>query len=1315
MKQTLLLLLVFFAFIPNETNALPFKEISTDNGLSNRRVLKAAVDSDGYIWFATRSGIDRYNGKFFVHYTLPYSTDDDINEHPKGILINEQKEIFAFSETNIYKYSYQTDTFHRITNIRLTNREVINTIAFDPMDKLWIGASEHLYCFSMNENDSIQQTIKQKVSVSSLLFDKNRHGWVGTSKGILHLLKQENESYLPKREKIFTPLNNKRIQSLYYDSLTHYLWIGTFADGIYIYDKQEKELTTDPTFHQAVPVRSITSIGNDRIWAGVDGEGIYEYNRFNHKRETEYSQNATEYKYLKANTVYHILDNKSSVWVCTHTAGVFVYNKNKLVSTTYHHIENNSQSLLNNHVNCLLEDEFDRLWIGTNQGISRYDRSNGQWRHFLQDGKRNNTVILSLCRDKEGNTWAGGYACDVFRIDRNDRVNIVNLPKKEQNKSRKNYIYAIIQDNEGNLWMGGIINELTKYNPATQTTDYYPIKGINQILPYGKDTLIIASTKGVMTFNKKTGRTNYQPIGSARKNTPFITQSLCILPSTPHELWIGTEGKGVFRYHLINKTTKQYTQADGLSSNAICGIQYDSQGRIWISTENGLNCLHPNHERIDVFYEQDGLPDNILNFRSFSRLNNNHIAWGTSEGAFELNPDEFMQKEDNSFNLRFEEFALFNIPVRPSTKDSPLQTTIDHVDKITLKHNQHSFSFHFLNLGYLTASKNLYSWYLEGFDPAWNLPSDHHHAVYTNIPPGNYIFRVKVFSGGDEEHFQERSIHITISQPWWNTPYAWILYILLIGTLVYYLIKGYKNRMEARDSDQKIRFFINIAHDIRTPLTLIKAPLNEIESEPLTENGQAALTLAQRNTEKLLNMVTQLLDFQKIEREAMSLQVEETDMGSFIGGTIGNFEPLAREKGIHLHTQLSPEGKHSIFIDRRKVSIILDNLISNSIKYTCQHGNVWVKGALADNKLIIEVTDDGIGISTQAQKKLFNRFYRAENTANSKETGSGIGLLLSKKMTLLHKGEIDFSSTEGVGTTFRIQLPVSQNDYHKTELIQKEFSPQKEMQHEKHNDESNKIKILLIEDNEELREYLARYLKQDYQIVESDNGQTALEVIRKEYPDFIISDVMMPLLSGIDLCKQLKSNIETCHIPLILLTSLTEREDIIKGLNAGADDYITKPFDLSVLKSKIASIINNRSLYRKKYIDKSAFNDESQIVNELDKKFMEQVVEYIEEKMMNEDFSIDTLAMEMAMSRSVFFKKIKSLTGQNPQELIRDIKMKRAAHLLRENKYSIGEIAYLTGYPNAKYFSTAFKKYYGCTPTTFMGNTFSVPSDSSVE
>ena len=779
-----------------------------------------------------------------------------------------------------------------------------------------------------------------------------------------------------------------------------------------------------------------------------------------------------------------------------------------------------------------------------------------------------------------------------------------------------------------------------------------------------------------MVFNRKTEKSSFLFLQKGTINPLKINiQRLCILPERPNELWIGTEGRGVIKYDMNTNQWQQYTQNNGLSSNSICGLQYDHQGRLWISTENGLNCLSPKHNHIDAFYEPDGLPDNTLNFRSHCLLHNGHIIFGTPSGAFELNPDEYSWKQDKAYNLRFEEFALFNVPMSPQQKNSPLQTTIDKTERITLKHNQHSFSFRFLNLGYLNAAKQLYSWYLEGFDKTWSIPTDHHHAVYTNIPPGKYTFHVKVFNGGNEENHQERTMRITILHPWWDTWIAWMVYILFAVTVVYYLIRAYKNKLEARDSDQKIRFFINVAHDIRTPLTLIKAPLNEIEQEPLTDNAKLALTLAKRNTEKLLNMVTQLLDFQKIEREAMSLQVEETSIFVFINNLISNFEPLAHEKGIHIHTELSSE-EYRGYIDQRKISIILDNLLSNSIKYTKPNGNVWFKGYVENNMLMIKVVDDGIGISDSDQKKLFRRFYRGENATNSKETGSGIGLLLTKKMALLHKGDISFSSNEGVGTTFTIKIPVSQNNYSSVELIKKDPVAEKKTVHlpdSKNKSEKKKSKLLIVEDNEELRSYLAHYLSRNYQVLESANGQLALETASKETPDFIISDVMMPVLSGTDLCRQLKSNIETCHIPIILLTSLAEREDIINGLNAGADDYITKPFDLSVLQTKITGIINNRRLYHKKFIDKSAFNEESDIINELDKKFMEKVVGYIEDKMMQEDFSIDTLSLEMAMSRSVFFKKIKSLIGQSPQDLIRDIKMKKATTLLSEKNTISGK------------------------------------------
>lgn len=353
-------------------------------------------------------------------------------------------------------------------------------------------------------------------------------------------------------------------------------------------------------------------------------------------------------------------------------------------------------------------------------------------------------------------------------------------------------------------------------------------------------------------------------------------------------------------------------------------------------------------------------------------------------------------------------------------------------------------------------------------------------------------------------------------------------------------------------------------------------------------------------------------------------------------------------------------------------------------------------------RLTIEIIDDGIGISNLEQQKLFKRFYRADNAANSTETGSGIGLLLTKKMVALHKGKISFTSVENMGTSFKVEIPIAKEFYSDSEIITTKEILEPNIDQIEQDENSSKIKILLVEDNDDLRGYLAKYLNKNYVVREVVDGQCAIDIIPEFNPDFIISDILMPNVTGLELVHQLKSNIETCHIPIILLTSLAEREDVIKGFEVGADDYITKPFDMPILETKIQAIIRNRTLYKKKYIDRSAFEDNSQTITELDRQFMSQVLDKIEDNIANENFTIDTLALEMAMSRTVFYNKIRSLTAQSPIDLIIDVRMKKAASLLRENRYTIAEIAYLTGSTNPKYFSTSFKKYYGLTPSQFI-------------
>lgn len=1278
--------------------ASSFKEISTRHGLSNRRVYAAAKDSKGYMWFATRSGIDRYNGETFAHYPLP-QMDKEVAERAKGIVTHPSGSVYAFSDKYMYRYEEKNNAFTLLSKANFTDTESMITLYFDPEHTLWIGTSENLY--AQGKDGRVKRfPLPEKCAIYGMAYEE-RNLWVAASTGLFKLTDTGAGKYLLTDEPELTSIGTQRIQSLYYDSLTRQLWIGTFANGLKRYNTEKKELKDASDLLLNFPIRKITRINDTKVWVGVDGKGIHEYNRFSAELEHTYSQSSPEPEYIKSNGIYDILNDNTFIWVCTYTAGIYVYNKENITHRLFKQMENNPNSLSNNHVNVILEDSRKNLWFGTNKGVGMYNTATGIWKQYLQ----NYSAVLSICEDHRNDIWIGGYASELTRIKGGSgAVETVTLAHRSRSKS---YIYSIIEDSERNLWFGGVIDDLTRYNPETKEYRQYKLKGVNKIIEYNRDSLLIATIRGVYFLEKKSGQLLPVDLLKLQGDKPMhsfpFVNSICLDPDLPGAVWIGTEGDGMYHYAVREKRLKLYTTKDGLSSNNICGMQPDKLGRLWISTESGLNCFTVGQSQIDIFYGIDGLPDDAFNFLAYTVCRDGSMIWGTPEGGIEVMPEKFNKKGESPFNLRFEGFSLFYSRIAADSPDSPLQVEIDSTEVLKLNHQQHSFTFDFINLRYFNNSHLLYSWQLDGFDEQWSVPSNEHKAIYTNIPPGSYTFRVKVFRADNEQVAAQREIEVHIAPPFWATTWAILLYLLCFAVVLYFALKAYKDRLDAKDSDQKIRFFINIAHDIRTPLTLIKAPLNEIEAETtLSENGLSALQLARKNTEKLLNMVTQLLDFQKIEREAMSLHIEETEVNTFIDNCVNNFQLLAKEKRLNLTLHL-PEESTMGWLDRKKVTLMLDNLLSNSIKYTHSGGNISVAVSVKAGMLSVDITDDGIGISAQAQKKLFHRFYRAENAANSKETGSGIGLLLTRKMVLLHKGSISFSSTEGIGTTFHVGIPIGKESYALSDFIQKErMEPKSLLPSTEEAESSNLIKLLLVEDNEELRTYLARYLRKHYLVEEAADGREALEQVKRSTPDFILSDIVMPILSGTELCTQLKSNIETCHIPVILLTSLSEREDIIKGFNAGADDYITKPFDLPVLESKITAILKNRALYRKKYIDKSAFTDDSTIAGDLDKKFMNRIVDYIEEKMMNEDFSIDALAIEMAMSRSVFYKKIKSLTGQNPQEFIRDLKMKKAATLLREEKYSVNEIAYLTGYPNAKYFSTAFKKYYGTSPSLFV-------------
>lgn len=1291
------IIFAFWGLLINNTSAFPFIQLSTTDGLSNRHVSSMTIDEKGYYWFSTHGGIDRFNGHDFFHYKLHKDGMDAGEEQPVGIFKNHKGEIFAYSDHNLFTYSPVTDSFIPLKQIRIPKEFPITTAKADKYGRLWIGTTKGLLIYG-NHNRLIGQACKHLVVYSIAFTDKN-DTFVGTSRGIRKISLQQGGIPSEIAPIQFSNLNGQRIQSIFCDSQTKMMWVGTFEGSLYVFDSHLNGSSTLVKKFNC-PIRSIVTIDTDRIWVGVDGQGIFVYNRFTTSQLEEFTRTEdTIHRYTGSNGVYYICEDKDLVWVCTFSNGIFVYDKSMLVKAVYTGIDMRLSPFADAQVNCIREDSKKRIWFGTNNGIVRYDPSNNTWKHFTSFAPNGGTV-LTLQEDHLGNMWVGGFMFNALYINTSDEI---KYPITEnRSKLLPMHVYSIYESANGDIYFGGIINTMAKYTPSTKKITTYPIRGIYQILSWKPGILLLATAKGLYSFNTLTGKKKMLDQFTNCKALHSSIMRLCFNPKNKNELWVGTETNGLIKLNLRSGEFQHFTQDNGLSSMMICGLEYDHNNRLWISTEDGLNCISANNS-ITSLYKADGLPNRTMKTRSHCLLSSGDIIWGTPTGAFVIDPEHFTNAH-KTINIHFERFYLSGNDVLPGIADSPLPCILDNTNELHLSCNQNNFTISYCNVGFQKEALSLYSHYLEGFDHTWSKPSSTTTAYYTNIPPGNYIFHIKVTDKSDKNNVAERTIKIHIAQPWYNTPWAWFGYILfLIGSL-YIFLKLYRRWMSVRDSDQKVRFFVNLAHDLRTPLTLIKAPLQEVKSENLNSDDKSALNLAKKNADKLLTMVNQLLDFQKIEREAMTLKVEKTAIGSFLREEASNFIPLALSKNVTLKI----EGCDCTgYIDRKKITVIIDNLLSNAIKYTETGGNVMIEWKSDGNILTINVVDDGIGIPQNFQKNLFKRFYRAENAANATATGSGIGLLLTKKMAVLHKGTINVISEEGVGSSFIVSLPISSKKYSNNEILTNNNADKEDdMTDDITNQNESRPSLMLVEDNDELRQYLDHNLSKTYNVSSFANGNSALEAIKSLMPDFVLTDVMMPGISGLELCSKIKNDIETSHIPIILLTSLAEREDVIKGFNAGADDYITKPFDIFILNKKIASIIKARKSIKEKIIDKNGIedNDDSLPISDLDKHFLQKAISVIEDNLSNEDFTINDLTAEIAMSRSVFYKKLKAITQQNPHELIRDIKMKKAAELLRENKYTIAEISYMIGFSNPKYFSTAFKSFFGVSPSRFFEN-----------
>lgn len=1325
MKRTTLIItcLLLSFFLPLQAQI--FEYIDMDNGLSSRRVLSIQQDKQNYIWILTHKGLDRYNGKQCKHYQL-HRCNNPLSFYPNLNFLYTDKDSTIWEvgkDGFVFRYDEQRDSFQLAFDLRATfpalKKAPISSVYMDSEANIWFctNQSQYIYNYHQSKNYQLSPVISDKI-ICITQAEKNKYYLA--SEHLLYEVQLKGEQ-LTEIKKIQLP-NVHLIDHIYYHSPTKQLIINTLLDKLFIYDIKEKQLESMGNSMKDIGVNKIipSKKEKDVLLIATDGDGVYKLDlkqlTLNHfLKEDTRKPNKMNGSIIK--DIY--MDSANRIWNVIYPTGITIYTEKYPAYEWFMHSANYTNSLANNCINGVMEDSEGDSWYATSNGICYFDVSENKWINFSPshspNGERSeNHIFTSLCESSPGIILAGGYMSGIYKIDkRTKEVTFFQQQNIRQGEGPDKYIRSIYRDNERLIWIGGFYR-LKSYSLTTkEVCEYnigYPITCITQ---KDEHSLWIGTINGVFVFDKL--KKQAIPL-----DTEFDIQCINMIYNDPsgNYTYFGTYGDGLFIFEKkTGKVTRYYDENCGLISNNIYSIVPDRNGNLYLGTENGLSFFDIKANKFINWTKEQGLLAASFNPNAAIHSRDGYMIFGSNEGVIVL-PDSIQLPETFSSHMIFSDLSIMYRTVHPGEKNSPLTQALDKTSCIELDYDQNTFSMNVSSINFDNPSNIMYSWKLEGFYDRWSPPSSDNLIRYTNLSPGNYTLRVRAILMDNHQILEEREIQILIGRPIWMTFWAFLLYALIIIGISYAIIRYQMIRRDKQISQAKINFFMQTAHDIRTPLTLIKAPLGEIlKNEQLTEQGTTNLNLAIQSTDNLSELANNLMDFQKEELYSSKISVVRYELNQYIQNYMQQFKAYAEQKGIDFQYKSSFTSLE-VWIDQNKIDSILQNLLSNALKYTPKGGSVTIETDHNKNRWILTIKDTGIGISKEDQKKLFKFLFRGKNATNQLITGSGVGMLLTYRLIKNHEGKISFSSTENVGTTFQLSFPIQSEHYQyrnegvdqnlRTVLLQDGIvAPMPEAEQTQITAHPDSPRIMIVEDNASLRLFLMKSLSDIYQVDGAENGQEAIDKIKVQQPDLIISDVMMSVMDGETMCRTLKSDIETSHIPIILLTALGDKKDILRGLETKADMYITKPFDLMVLRANISNILENREIIRKK-LQQASVNIESKtedipMPTNLDNEFMQKVTVLVKENL-GKDLTVDTLCAGMNMSRTSFYNKIKALTGIAPNDFIRNIRMQEAAALLKSQRYTVAEVADMMGFADPKYFTDTFKKFYGVPPSIYKKN-----------
>ncbi len=1299
-----------------------FEHIFVKDGLPDNNVFWFLKDHLGFLWIGTGNGLVRYDGYNFVTYKHnPNDTSSISNNFITSVYEDKEGVLWIGTWYGLEKFNRVTETFvHYTLDTSGNENEASNQICpihEDKYGKLWVGGGYGLYKFdratekfTVYRFDSTDPGSISHNVIEGVFEDKKGSLWFGGGGGLnkfnFETGKFEHYWNDPANRKKVWSNDSKYWSNVICGDSTGPIWLGTHL-GLVEFNPETGDFShyiPAPGIKQINKNNNIISICTDLsgvLWVGTMN-GLYAFDIKSKKFISYYQHDYTEPGSLSNNNIIKVYFDQSGIlWVGTQGGGVSKLSLKKNSIKSYN---------LDTRVKSFIEDK-GMLFVNTENGWVKFNPSSEK---FDSSPFGKNNVVW---KENSGDLWFEDKEGGVYKKDDGGNIKyLYDVSGKIFNKSIT-YVY----ETKKGFWIGTNGYGLHFLDRATlKIKKFYKIKlSVSLIYEDSFGLIWFQSMYGklVCLNQKQSTITEFMP--DPKDSGSIIGRQVrYIYEDKKNKLWFATN-QGLDKY---NRTTKKFNHY--LINNGIAGILEDDDGFLWLATNKGVLKFDPERNLFKSFDVSDWISIRYEGNKTSFKAANGEMYFASSKGFIRFHPDSI---KINQFipPVVITSFKIFN-------KEAILDTTISIKRIINLPYSENNISFEFASLDYTSPAKNQYAYKLEGFDKDWTYCGTRRNVSYTNLDYGSYLFRVKGSNSEGVWNETGASISIIITPPWWRTWWAYSSYILIFSFSLYVIRRYEMNRLRLKDKvkmdeavlkereemdKMKSNFFANISHEFRTPLTLILGPIKQI-SERLKDNKtKNELNIAYNNAGKLLRLVNQLLDLSKVESGNMKLQAVPQNIVSVIKVLIISFSPYAERKKIKLKFD-STEEEIIAYIDKEKIEKIVTNILSNAFKFTPEGGIIELKLSNNLEYVNISIRDTGIGIPKEKISKIFDRFYQVDETNKKEYEGTGIGLALSKELIELHKGKIKIESTEGEGSIFTISIPLSKKLYTEEEIcnsvksnkVDTDLIPESRFFEatKKEKIDANMIIeteqpiLLLVEDNSDVRSYIRENLEKEYTVLEAVNGEDGLKKSIEHIPDLIISDIMMPKMDGFQLCKKLKTDERTSHIPVILLTAKAAIQDKIEGFETGADEYIMKPFEPDELKARIKNLIEQRKRIHEHFKKHGLIELEESKITSADKKFLKKVFDTVTKNMSNPSFNVETLSELIAVSRSVLHKKVVSLIGEPPVELIRRIRVTRGAELIEKKYGNISEIALEVGFNNPAHFSEYFKMQFGVTPSQYL-------------